>query len=127
VTQLPPADIDLAKIGDLLNCDLAAFLKNAACDGKKPPKAANMMALVATPTGSADVRAILIVAGVSGSGKTTIATALAQRLGLPFEEGDQLHPPPDIAKSHSPIRRENRGVDQRLVCVGLILVGAKRS
>src|SRR6516164_8346630 len=51
--------------------------------------------------GSADVRAILIVAGVSGSGKTTIATALAQRLGLPFAEGGQLHPPPDIAKIHS--------------------------
>src|SRR5215469_11065134 len=51
--------------------------------------------------GIADVRAILIVAGVSGSGKTTIATALAQRLGLPFTEGSQLHPPPDIAKMHS--------------------------
>src|SRR5215471_20992607 len=51
--------------------------------------------------GPADVRAILIVAGVSGSGKTTIATALAQRLSLPFEEGGQLHPPPDIGKLHS--------------------------
>ena len=46
---------------------------------------------------------ILIVAGVSGSGKTTVATALAQRLGLPFEEGDQPHPPPDIAKMHHPL------------------------
>jgi hypothetical protein len=27
LTQLSPADIDLAKIGDLLNCDLAASLK----------------------------------------------------------------------------------------------------
>src|SRR5262249_5749448 len=51
-----------------------------------------------TPTGSApmtplDPRAILIVVGVSGSGKTTIATALAQRLGWPFQEGDALYPP----------------------------------
>jgi carbohydrate kinase (thermoresistant glucokinase family) len=45
-----------------------------------------------------DARAILIVAGVSGSGKTTIATALAQRLGWPLQEGDELHPLPDTAK-----------------------------
>src|SRR5215469_18815924 len=58
-------------------------------------------AAMAGQAGIADVRAILIVAGVSGSGKTTIATALAQRLGLPFTEGSQLHPPPDVAKMHS--------------------------
>jgi carbohydrate kinase (thermoresistant glucokinase family) len=40
-----------------------------------------------------DPRAILIVVGVSGSGKTTIASALAQRLGWSLEEGDELHPP----------------------------------
>src|SRR5262245_56248481 len=40
-----------------------------------------------------DPHAVLIVVGVSGSGKTTIATALAQRLGWPLEEGDELHPP----------------------------------
>jgi hypothetical protein len=33
----PPADIDLARIGDLLDRDLAAFLKNVACDGEKAP------------------------------------------------------------------------------------------
>jgi gluconokinase len=49
----------------------------------------------------ADVRVILIVVGVSGSGKTTIATALAQRLGWPLEEGDELHRASDIAKTHS--------------------------
>src|SRR5262249_52667697 len=48
-----------------------------------------------------DVQTILIVAGVSGSGKTTIATALAQRLSLPFTEGSKLYPPPDVAKMHS--------------------------
>ena len=70
---------------------------------EKPAEATTRTA--AAPTaGQADVaefRAILIVAGVSGSGKTTVATALARRLGLPFEEGDQLHPPADIAKMHS--------------------------
>src|SRR5215472_5492938 len=50
---------------------------------------------------TADIKTILIVAGVTGSGKTTIATALAQRLGLPFTEGSKLYPPPDIEKMHS--------------------------
>src|SRR6266566_2913763 len=49
---------------------------------------------------SLDLHAILIVVGVSGSGKTTIATALAQRLGWPLEEGDELHPPAST-KIHS--------------------------
>jgi len=47
-----------------------------------------------------DPRSILIVVGVSGSGKTTIATALAQRLGWPLQEGDELDPPA-FAKLHS--------------------------
>ena len=49
----------------------------------------------------ADDRTILIVTGVSGSGKTTIARALAQQLGWPFKEGDDLHPASDISKMHS--------------------------
>ena len=34
---------------------------------------------------------ILVIMGVSGSGKSTIAEELAARLGWPFEEGDTLH------------------------------------
>jgi len=36
--------------------------------------------------------------GVSGSGKTTIARLLADRLGWRFQEGDALHPPANVAK-----------------------------
>ena len=70
---------------------------------KKPAEATTSTAAAPTAdqAGIAGFRAILIVAGVFGSGKTTIATALAQRLGLPFAEGGQLHPPPDIAKMRS--------------------------
>jgi gluconokinase len=44
---------------------------------------------------------VLVVMGVSGSGKTTMGQRLAQRLGWPFEEGDELHPPANIAKMAS--------------------------
>ncbi len=43
-------------------------------------------------------RVIVIVAGVSGSGKTTVGALLAGRLGWPFADGDQLHPAANIAK-----------------------------
>lgn len=36
--------------------------------------------------------------GVSGSGKTTIAAGVAQRLGWQLLEGDSFHPPANVAK-----------------------------
>jgi len=36
--------------------------------------------------------------GVSGSGKSTVGAALAGRLGVPFEDADDLHPKANIAK-----------------------------
>src|SRR5580698_7740443 len=41
---------------------------------------------------------ILVMMGVSGSGKSTIAEELSARLGWPFQEGDSLHPESNIAK-----------------------------
>ncbi len=41
---------------------------------------------------------IVIVMGVSGSGKTTIAAGLAKQQGWPLLEGDSFHPPANIAK-----------------------------
>jgi gluconokinase len=41
---------------------------------------------------------IYILMGVSGSGKTTIGQLLAQKLGWPFYDGDDFHPPENIEK-----------------------------
>jgi gluconokinase len=41
---------------------------------------------------------ILVVMGVSGCGKTTIGTALANSLGWRFVEGDSFHPPANVEK-----------------------------
>ena len=40
----------------------------------------------------------LIVMGVSGSGKSTIAASLAERLNWTFEDGDRFHPASNVAK-----------------------------
>lgn len=41
---------------------------------------------------------VLILMGVSGSGKTTVGQALAADLHWPFFDGDDFHPPANIAK-----------------------------
>lgn len=41
---------------------------------------------------------VLVVMGVSGSGKSTVAKAVAQRLGWEFGEGDDLHPAENVQK-----------------------------
>jgi carbohydrate kinase (thermoresistant glucokinase family) len=41
---------------------------------------------------------ILVLMGVSGSGKTTVGRALAEALGWPFHDADDFHPPANVAK-----------------------------
>jgi gluconokinase len=53
---------------------------------------------------------VLVMMGVSGSGKTTIAKGVADRLGWQMLEGDKLHPPANIAKmsAGTPLTDEDR-------------------
>ena len=53
---------------------------------------------------------VLLVCGVSGSGKTTIGTLLAQRLGWAYAEADAFHPAANVEKMASglPLTDEDR-------------------
>jgi gluconokinase len=52
----------------------------------------------------------LVVMGVSGSGKTTIASRLAERLHWTFEDGDRFHPKSNVEKMSAghPLTDEDR-------------------
>lgn len=52
----------------------------------------------------------VVVMGVSGSGKSIVGTALADRLGWDFVEGDDLHPRANVAKMEAgePLTDEDR-------------------
>jgi gluconokinase len=41
---------------------------------------------------------LVVVMGVSGSGKSTVGGLLAERLAVPYAEADDFHPPANIAK-----------------------------
>ena len=46
-------------------------------------------------------KTVLVLMGVSGSGKTTVALELRRLLGWPFKEGDDLHPAANVEKMRS--------------------------
>jgi gluconokinase len=54
--------------------------------------------------------AVIVVMGVSGSGKTTIANELARQLGWEFEDADWFHPAANVEKMHRgiPLTDEDR-------------------
>ncbi|CCQ47537.1 beta-N-acetylglucosaminidase/beta-glucosidase domain protein [Pseudarthrobacter siccitolerans] len=59
---------------------------------------------------TAHPRLRIIVMGVSGCGKTTIGDLVARELGVPFLDGDSLHPVENVAKmaAGTPLTDEDR-------------------
>ncbi|MGW0547527.1 gluconokinase [Streptomyces altiplanensis] len=53
---------------------------------------------------------LIVVMGVSGSGKTTVGRAIAQRLAVPCAEADDFHSPRNVAKMRAgtPLDDEDR-------------------
>jgi gluconokinase len=54
---------------------------------------------------------VIVVMGVAGTGKTTIGPLVAEALGVPYAEGDDFHPPANIAKMSAgiPLDDADRG------------------
>jgi gluconokinase len=53
---------------------------------------------------------VVVVMGVSGCGKSTVGALLAERLDCPFYDGDDYHPPENVAKmaSGQPLNDDDR-------------------
>jgi carbohydrate kinase (thermoresistant glucokinase family) len=53
---------------------------------------------------------IVVLMGVSGSGKSTVGAALAARLGWPLVDADDLHPQANVEKMRAgiPLTDEDR-------------------
>jgi gluconokinase len=56
------------------------------------------------------IAAVIVVMGVSGSGKTTVGSLVAERLAWPFADADAFHPSENVAKMRSgiPLTDEDR-------------------
>ena len=59
---------------------------------------------------NADRFSVLIIMGVSGCGKTTIAELLSRELGWEYRDGDEFHPTSNVEKMHggTPLTDDDR-------------------
>ena len=66
---------------------------------------------------------LLVVMGVSGSGKSTVGAALSQRLRVPFADADDFHPEANIAKMSAGIALDDEDRAPWLDAIGAWLAG----
>jgi gluconokinase len=70
---------------------------------------------------------LIVVMGVSGSGKSTVGALLAEQLGVPFEDADALHPAANVAKMAAGIPLTDVDRWPWLALVGQALHAASRT
>jgi gluconokinase len=68
---------------------------------------------------------VLVVMGVSGSGKSTVGSALAAQLGVPFVDSDDLHPAANVVKMSAGVPLTDDDRWPWLALVGRQLAGAE--
>ncbi|WP_367948286.1 gluconokinase [Microbacterium hominis] len=83
------------------------------------------MSTLETPVAGAPHRVRVVVMGVSAVGKSSVALALAERLGVPMRDADDLHPSANVEKMRAgtPLTDADRG--PWLDLVGAALAGAE--
>jgi gluconokinase len=65
---------------------------------------------------------VLIFMGVAGSGKTTVAALFAKKTGAVFYEGDEFHPPENIARMRGGISLTDADREKWLKTLRTIIV-----
>lgn len=65
---------------------------------------------------------LIVVMGVSGSGKSTIGRGIAERLNLPFFEGDEYHPQKNVEKMSNGIPLTDRDRKPWLRTINSLLI-----
>ena len=63
-----------------------------------PAVAPNMVQDMSDLTAQAGSPDVIVVMGVSGSGKSTVAKGIATAMGWDFAEGDEFHPKANVEK-----------------------------
>lgn len=69
---------------------------------------------------------IVVLMGVSGTGKTTVGRVLAQQLGWTFYDADDYHPPANVAKMHQGIPLSDDDRRPWLEALARLINGARR-